>query len=183
MSAPDPVAKQLANLLAETGQTLSEHAAEIKQEKLEKHGVMVAYLKENYGLGHGNANLLTAKIRELHAGGPVSDAELLAAQYGGPKAALLPIYTELASICENMGDDVTVVIQKTAVAFRRNKLFAVVIAASAKRIQLGLNLPQTPAGDRVIAKKSMCSHQLNITQPDAIDDQLVGWIRASYTNC
>lgn len=176
-------ATQLANLLALTGKSVAAHAAEISKTDLSKHMEIVKYLKANYGLGHGNSSLLAAKIREQLEGAPVSDKDLLKAQYAGAKSGLEPLMVELAAYCAGMGGDVSKVVQKTGLAFRRNKLFALIQAPSAKRIQLSLNLPETPNDERVQAYKGMCKHKVDLGSLEDLDDQVVGWIRESYGDC
>ncbi len=172
--------RQLANIEASTGKTLADFASAVGGQKLEKHGQIVAFLKAEFGLGHGNANLIAHRVRESAAGGPAPDDELLAAQYAGARAALRPLYDELAAFAESLGDDVTRVIQKTGVSFRRARQFALVQAPSSKRIQLGLNLPSTPAGGRVVEMKGMCSHKVDLGVGEAVDDTVAGWIRSAY---
>ncbi|MEM7275993.1 MAG: DUF4287 domain-containing protein [Actinomycetota bacterium] len=180
---PDPAAQaetQLRNIEESTGRSLAEFAALIAEAGLAKHGQIVAHLKAEYGLTHGNANLLAHRIRDELAGGPAPDEDLLAAQYAGAKAGLVPIYDRLAAVATGQGDDVDQVIQKTGVSFRRTKQFALVQAPSSKRIQLGLNLPTDPDDDRVRAVTGMCSHRIDITNVDQIDGDLEGWIAAAY---
>lgn len=182
-SVPDPAAQaetQLKNIEASTGKTVAEFTALITKAGLEKHGKIVAHLKAEHGLTHGNANLIAHKVREAMAGGPPPETDLLAAQYEGPKAALRPIFKRLAELAEDQGSDVERVVQKTGVSFRRKKQFALVQAPSAKRIQLGLNLPATPDSERVKETTGMCSHRVDITDLDQIDPDLEGWINASY---
>lgn len=180
---PDPVAQaetQLKNIEASTGKTVAQFTALIIKAGLEKHGKIVAYLKAEHGLTHGNANLIAHKVREAMAGGPPPETDLLEAQYTGAKAALRPIFDRLAELAAGQGSDVERVVQKTGVSFRRKKQFALVQAPSAKRIQLGLNLPLTPDTDRVKETTGMCSHRVDITDIDQIDPDLEGWINASY---
>ncbi len=173
-------ATQLANIEASSGRTRAEFTAEIAAAGLEKHGEIVSYLKQNHGLTHGNANLVAKLVRDDMAGGPASDEELLQAQYSGPKAALVPIYDEVSAIALGLGDDVDQVIQKTGVSFRRAKQFLLVQAPSAKRVQLGLNLPHTPKDERVKETSGMCSHRVDITSPEDVDDSVASWIAAAY---
>lgn len=172
--------KQLANIVASSGVTLVQFTSAIQRAGVDKHGQIVAFLKKQYGLGHGNANLIAHRVREAKAGGPSSDAELLDAQYAGAKAALRPIYEEVAAIAQSLGDDVQMVVQKTGVSFRRAKQFALVQAPSAKRIQLGLNLDATPRSKRVVACKGMCNHKVNIHDTGEVDDDLAKWLRDAY---
>ncbi|GAB4559286.1 MAG: hypothetical protein Tsb0020_04970 [Haliangiales bacterium] len=173
-------ATQLNNIETATGVKLAAFTKRISDEGLEKHGKIVAFLKATYGLTHGNANLLAHLVRERLAGGPAPADDLLAAQYSGGKAALRPIYEQLAALCQSLGDDVERVVQKTGVSFRRKKQFALVQAPSSKRIQLGVNLDEDPDDERVVPMKGMCSHKLNITDLDAIDDSLASVLRAAY---
>ncbi len=173
-------ATQLRNIQKSTGMTVADFTAAVRAAGLDKHGKIVAFLKSTHGLTHGNANLIAHTVRERLAGGPAPAEELLDAQYKGAKAALRPIYHELAAIAEGLGDDVSKVIQKTGVSFRRKKQFALVQAPSSKRVQLGLNLDDTPDDERIVAAKGMCTHKVVITSSAAIDDDIAAWIRAAY---
>lgn len=174
------VANQLANIEAATGRTISDFAAELGKVGMRKHGQMVKYLKTTHQLGHGNANLIAHKVREAWAGGPASDGDLLAAQYAGKKEHLLPAYHALRKVVDGLGGDVQIVVQKTAVSFRRSKQFALARPASSKRIELGLNLDETPAGGRVKEAKGMCSHKADITGVDDVDEAVSAWLQAAY---
>lgn len=175
------VAKQLENIIDSTGLTVSDFAGKIGQAGLAKHGEMVKFLKATEGLGHGNANLIAARVRELLAGGPASPDDLLAAQYAGPKAGLFPIYEQLAAIASGCGSDVEIRIQKTGVSFRRSKQFALIQAPSSKRIQLGLNFgDQAPQDDRVQVAGGMCTHKASITEPAQVDEGVAEWITMAY---
>ena len=173
-------ATQLRNIEESTGMTVADFAAEVSGMGIEKHGKIVTLLKSGHGLTHGNANLLAHAVRERLAGGPPSAEELLAAQYKGGKAALRPIYDELAAIAESFGEEVDKVIQKTGVSFRRKKQFALVQAPSSKRVQLGLNLDALPDDSRIVATNGMCTHKVDITDPNVIDDDIVAAMRAAY---
>lgn len=173
-------ASQLANIEKATGLELADFIKEISGLGLEKHGQIVAHLKARHDLGHGNAGLIAKLVRDELAGGPPPPEELLAAQYTGAKAALLPIYEEVKAIAGSLGDDIEQVIQKTGVSFRRRKQFLLVQAPSSKRVQLGLNLPETPADDRVMETDGMCSHRVDVTSVDEVDNAVAGWIRTAY---
>lgn len=176
-------AKQLANILTQTGMSVAQHATTPEISALDKHMAILKHLKTTYNLGHGNAYLLAIRIREHNSGGPETEDNLLDQQYSGAKASLLPIYNKIEEICNAMGDDVTKVIQKTGVAFRRNKMFILVQAPSAKRIQIGINLPNSTTHKRVKAIKGMCSHRIDIIELDEVDEQLSDWIQQAYNDC
>lgn len=173
-------ATQLENLEASSGMTFDQFAKEIDESGLEKHGAIVSFLKSEHGIGHGNANLVAKLYRQEKEGGPASADDLLAAQYSGAKADLMPLYAEVSGVASALGDDVEQVVQKTGVSFRRNKQFLLVQVPSSKRIQLGLNLDETPDDDRVKETTGMCSHRVDLTSVDELDDDVASWIRAAY---
>lgn len=181
MSDPDAAtATQLRNITSQTGMSLDAFAAAIASRGTLAHGQIIALLKSEYGLTHGNANLIAHKVREVLAGGPTPADDLLEAQYRGAKAALRPIYERLVGIAADLGPDVAIVIQKTGVSLRRRRQFAVVQAPSAQRIQLGLNLSATPDDPRVVETSGMCSHRLDLHSVEGVDGDVVRWLSQAY---
>lgn len=179
----DPKAQaetQLRNIEESTGMRLTDFAASIASSRLEKHAEIVGHLKSEFDLGHGNANLIATRVREMRAGGPASDDELLDGQYGGGKTPLRPIMEAVVAAACGFGEDVDVVVQKTGVSLRRTRQFALVQAPSSKRVQLGLNLETTPGSDRIRETTGMCSHRVDLTSIDGVDEELVGWMRQAY---
>lgn len=174
------VATQLANIERDAGLTPSSVAEMVRAAGIDRHGQIIALLKHEHGLGHGHANLLATKAREILAGGPASAADLLDAQYAGAKAHLRPVHDRVVDLARGLGDDVEVVVNKTGVSLRRRKQFAVVRPVSAKRTELGLNLPATPDDDRVEPASGMCSHRMYLHGPDEVDGTVAGWLRQAY---
>lgn len=172
--------KQLANIEESTGMSLDDFSESIASAELQRHGEIVGHLKSEFGLGHGNANLIATRVREIRSGGPASDDQLLANQYSGAKAVLRPIMEAAVEAARGFGDDVEVVVQKTGVSLRRARQFALVQAPSSKRVQIGLILDATPESERIRETSGMCSHRLDVTSSDEIDDELVGWMRQAY---
>lgn len=173
-------ATQLANIERDSGLTPARVAELATSAGLDKHGAIVAMLKSEHGITHGNANLLAVKARELLAGGPASDDELLAAQYAGGKAHLRPVHDELVAAATALGDDVDVVVQKTGVSLRRVRQFAVIRPASSTRVELGLNLSTTPSDERVQEARGMCSHRLDLHGVEEVDDDVARWLSDAY---
>jgi len=181
---PDPAAAtetQLRNIEAATGMSVAAFAAAVAEQGIDGHAQILAFLKAEYGLSHGNANAVALKVRALAAGGPVSSDALLDAQYTGAKAALRPVYERLASIAVGLGPDVEILVQKTGVAFRRRRQFAVVQAASARRVQLGLNLGAAPDDPRVVATPgAMCAFRVDLPDATSVDADVARWLREGY---
>jgi hypothetical protein len=181
---PDPVAAtetQLRNVEAATGMSVAAFAAAVAAQGIDGHAKIVAFLKSEYGLSHGNANAVALRVRELAAGGPATSDALLDAQYADGKAALRPVYERLAATAAGLGPDAEIVVQKTGVAFRRRKQFAAVQAASAKRVALGLNLGAAPDDPRVIPTPgAMCAFRVDLPDAGAVDADVERWLREAY---
>jgi hypothetical protein len=167
------------NLPAKTGKGLDEWFAVLDAAGLEKHGQAMALLKGEHGMSHGFANLVVLQHR-ARAAGPTTGDDLVDAQYAGGKAALRPILDRLVDAARGFGDDVEVAPKKTSVSLRRGKQFAVVEAASAKRVQLGINLRGTEPTERLRAAGGMCTHRVDVASLDEVDAELLGWLRTAY---
>jgi hypothetical protein len=166
------------NLAGKTGRTMPEWIGLVSATGLTGHTDILNWLKTEHGLTHGFANGIAQAFRNRDAATAPDD--LVAEQYAGPKAALRPIYERLVEAATALGDDVEIVSKKTGVSLRRSKQFALIEAASAKRIQLGIQLKGEPTTDRLLAGNSMCSHKVSLTSPDEVDGELLGWLREAY---
>lgn len=174
-------AAQLRNIEQATGRSMADFARAVSAAGLTAHGQILAFLKAEFGLSHGNANAVALHVRELAAGGPPPSDDLLEAQYAGPKAVLRPVYERVRAVAEGLGPDVEVLVQKTGVALRRRKQFGLVQAPSAKRVTLGLNLADAPGDPRVVATPgAMCAYRVDLADVDAVDAAVEGWLAAAY---
>jgi hypothetical protein len=172
---------QLRNIEQATGRSVAEFAAAVAERGIDGHAKILAFLKSEFGLSHGNANALALRIRELASGGPPPADALLEAQYEGAKASLRPVFERVREIAAGLGPDVEILVQKTGVALRRRKQFGLVQAPSAKRVSLGLNLPAAPASDRIVATPgAMCAHRVDLADAAQVDSEVAGWLRAAY---
>jgi len=175
----DPNQSMIDNLPKNTGRSLDEWFAVLDDTRnLEKHSELMNHLKSEHSVSHGFANFIVLRYRER--GVSTADDDLVEAQYAGAKAALRPIYEALVRAATGLGEDVEAAPKKTAVSLRRSKQFAVIEAPSAKRIQLGIQLKGAPTTDRLLAGNAMCSHKVNITAVEDVDDELMGWLREAY---
>ncbi len=68
----DQIQAQIANIERRTGRSLADWFSIVRASGLQKHGQVVAMLKAEHGMGHGNANLIALKAREADAGGAVN---------------------------------------------------------------------------------------------------------------
>jgi predicted transport protein len=175
----EQTANQIANLERTSGRSVSEWIEIVRASGIEKHGEAVSMLKREYGIGHGNANLVVIKAREAVAGGPASDDELVASHYAGRHAALLPAYDAVIDTVRAFGPDVELAPKKTYVSLRRRKQFAQV-GPAAGQLEVGVNLPGHPETERLRPTSGMATHRVRIADASGLDDELLGWLREAY---
>ena len=182
-SSPEVMAQTMIdNMPAKTGKSLDQWLSILAKTKLAKHGETVKHLKTEYGVTHGFASLIAH--RHIAGNDTGNDpAELVATQYKGPKANLLPVYEALVKMVEAFGSDVEISPKKTYVSLRRNKQFALIKPASKDRVDLGINLKGQKAGKRLEAAGSfggMVSHRVRLCRKRDVNAELEGWLRKAY---
>jgi predicted transport protein len=171
------------NMPAKTGKPLEEWYKILAASRLEKHGEMLKLLKGEYGVTHGFANTIALLYREQATGGPPAEADLVAAQFQGPKAALRPVYEAVLATVQSFGEDVEIAPKKTYVSLRRKKQFAIFQASSKDRADLGLNLKGVEASERLEGGNmfgGMCTHRVRLGNPGEVDAQVRDWLRQAY---
>ena len=88
---------------------------------LEKHGELMAWLKTEHGLSHGNANLVALSARR-GSDAPTGDA-LVDSNYAGQKAAVRPLHDAVIAVAKGFGSDVELAPKQAYVSLRRSKQF------------------------------------------------------------
>jgi hypothetical protein len=181
---------QLNNIEKKTGKSLNELAQLVRDSGLNKHGEIRQLLITTLGLGYGDANALaryalqagseqagsSQVVKEASGGDAVLD-EI----YNGPKAGLRPIHEKLLSALQEFGD-FEISPKKGYVSLRRKKQFAMVGPATKTRVEVGLNVKDLPAAERIQVQPAggMCNYKVNLTALNQVDDELLGWLRLAY---
>jgi len=145
---------------------------------IQKHGDLLAWLKTEHAVGHGDANLIALTARRGDAAH--SGDELIDAIYAGPKAALRPFHDRVIAAVRGFGDDVELAPKQSYVSLRRAKQFATVGPASGGRLEVGLNLRGVEPVGRLEATTGMCTHRVRLSSPDELDAEVQGWLREAY---
>jgi hypothetical protein len=178
-SVDEAIRTQIANVERKTGRSMDELVAMVGTSGLEKHGQIVAWLKSEHGLGHGDANLVALTARR----GSVVDQPVDAAVdaiYAGPKAALRPFHDRVIATVQAFGDDIELAPKQAYVSLRRSKQFGTVGPASGGRLEIGLNLKGDAPVGRLEATTGMCTHRVRLSSPDELDAEVIGWLREAY---
>lgn len=177
-SLDDATRTQIANIERSTGRSMADWIALARGSGLQRHGEMVAMLKADHGLGHGNANLIALRARAA-GDEPASDEALVASHYQGTAAALRPLYDAVVAEVQRFGPDVELAPKKIYVSLRRRRQFGQVGPGGRDRLEVGLNL-DLPLGGRVEKASGMASRRVRISSRAELDAELLGWLRAAY---
>lgn len=172
----------IENLHKNTGKSLEEWIALVQKQRIEKHGQIIKYLKEQHDFTHGFANLVALKAREDDAGSVDNKDELVENQYKG-KEHFRPLYESIIAEVEKFGKDVEIAPKKASVSLRRKKQFALLLPATKTRFEIGINLKgQKPEGklEANTASNAMCSHKINLSRKEEFDREVLDWIRTAY---
>jgi hypothetical protein len=162
---------QKRNIGTRTGRAFEAWVAIARASGIEKHGALLAWLKAEHGLGHGDANLIALTARR-----PDPEDTI----YAGPKAGLRPFHEQVVALAQGLGEDVAVAPKQAYVSIRRTRQFATVGPASGGRLELGLNLKGVTPEGRLEPATGMCTHRVRLISPDDFDAEVQGWLREAY---
>lgn len=186
MDMDKAIQTQLANIEKRTGKSLAELVALVKGSGLSKHGELRDMLKNDHGMGHGDANTLVHYALKSDGESAAKESgastdDILAEIYKGPKEALRPIHDVLMSHIDGFGE-FEIAPKKGYVSLRRKKQFAMIGPATNSRVELGLNMKGIDATDRLEARPAgeMCQYKVKLTDAREVDAEVVGWIRTAF---
>ena len=101
--------------------------------------------------------------------------------YAGQKANLRSIHDKLMEAINQFGD-FEIAPKKGYVSLRRKRQFAMLGPATNTRFELGINIKDLDADERLIeqAAGSMCNYKIRLTEPGQVDETVVSWVRMAY---
>jgi hypothetical protein len=175
---------QLRNIEAKTGRSLADLRDLLAASGLARHGELRSFAMDKLGLGYGDANTLVhlalASDGQSAAAGQ-SGEDVLAGIYADKKAPLRPIHDALMAAIGKFGE-FEIAPKKGYVSLRRKKQFATIGPGSATRVDVGLNMKDVAATDRLLAEKpgGMCQYKVKLSAASEVDAELVSWIRQAY---
>jgi hypothetical protein len=182
---PDDMMNAVTDSMAErTGRTLEEWVALVATsgiDPLDQNAVR-RWLREVHGVKQNSQwAIADAAARDAGWVRPTVE-EYVDAQYTGAKAALRPVFDAVRGAVLALGDDVVVEGRGTYVPFVRRRQFAAVAAATATRIDLGLRLPDPPAGGRLqpATAPGAATHRVKLLAVADVDDEVRSLLRAAY---
>ncbi len=176
----------LDNIQAQTGMTPEDFRIEAENKGLLKDGVktgeIVAWLKKDYGLGHGHAMAIILMLQNATRP-PVSKQEKIADLFKGDKSRWRAPYDELVSKMGKFGPGVAEDPTNTYISIlRQGKKFAI-IQVTADRLDIGIKRKNAKTTDRFLAAgkwNSMVTHRVMINSPNEIDGGVISWLKKAY---
>lgn len=168
---------------AKTGQTVEAVIAQTKAKGFAKVGEAVAWLKTEYGLGHGHASYVAQRaLNDDKFSAPAADK--LAEHFTGDKEKWRKPYDKMAAEIAKFGDDVKFAPNRTYINLQRGeKKFGIVQVSSAERMDIGIKLKGAGPIGRVElagAWNAMVTHRVRIADPKEINAEVFVWLRQAY---
>ncbi len=173
-------ATQLRNIEAKTGQSIQALCDEIRAAGKARHGEARSWAMDRFGLGYGDANAL-AHAATATTGVVSDDADPLEQIYSGKKAHLRAVHDRLVEAISSWGE-FEAAPKKGYVALRRKKQFAMLGPRNASTAELGINLKEDVASDRIVQQKpgGMCQYAIALTGPADIDEEILAVLRRAF---
>jgi hypothetical protein len=172
----------LDSIQAKTGKPAAEIAGMVRGQGLAKPAEIIAWLKTEFGLGHGHAMAIVSLVRS-ESQSPRSADDRIGAYFSGAKARWRGAYDRLAQAAMGFGPDVAVSTGATYLSLtKRGRKFAIVQAVG-DRLDLGLKIKGAPAEGRLEAAgtwNAMVTHRVRIGDDADLDAEALGWLQQAY---
>ncbi len=176
----------LDNIKAKTGKTPEDFKQLADKKGLLKPGTkagdIVAWLKEDYGLGHGHAMAIYTVFKGLKEA-KKDTAAMLDKHFNGEKEKWRPAYDAVMKKITAFGSDVgTDIVVSYISLLRGNRKFALVQVTKDKLI-IGLKLKGAALGSRYEKAgnwNSMMTHKVTIISSKEIDKELYDVLYKAY---
>ena len=172
----------LDNIQAKTGKRPEDIAAQVREQGLSRPAQIVAWLKQEFGLGHGHSMAIVSLLRSEGATRR-SEEEKVAAYFSGAKARWRSAFDRLAREAARLGPDVAVGSGATYLSLTKGGRKFAIVQAVGERIDLGLKLRDTAPGGRLEAAgawNAMVTHRVRIRDDADLDRQVLEWLGQAY---
>ena len=174
------------NIKAKTGKTpadfrtLAQKAGLVRLDT--KAGEVIAWLKSEFGLGHGHSMALVGLI--LRKDEPeVSKDDEIGAHFKGNKIAWRKPYDELKAKVSKFGPDIEVGAGKTYISLVRGVKKFGIVQVSGERLDIGIKLKGVAPTERFEAAGSwnaMVTHRVRISDAKQVDKDVLAWLKQAY---
>ena len=172
----------LDTIKAKTGKTPDDFRKLAAEKGLTRYPEVMAWLKNDFGLGHGHANAMAQLLVNADRLKRPPDAAL-DAHFTGDKAKWRKPYDALAAKVGKFGQDVTFGANQSYINLMRGGRKFAIIQLTANRLDIGIKLKDAPHTDRFEPAgpwNAMVTHRVRISDPKQIDAEVVRWLKKAY---
>jgi len=177
----------LDTIKAKTGKTPEDFKELAKKKGLLRPGIkaseITAWLKQEFGLGHGHAMAIYTLLKAADEPKQSKD-DKVAAHFKGNKAGWREPYDALMAKVGKFGEAVKVSPTNSYISLLRgSKKFGIVQISAAERLDIGLKLKGVKPTGRLEAAGSwnaMVTHRVRITNPKEINAEVLAWLKQAY---
>ncbi len=174
------------NIKAQTGLTPNDFKALAKKKGLMEPGVkvgdIVAWLKKEYGLGHGHAMSIVLALKQENAP-RVSRDEQVDKFFTRSRSVWREPYDKLMKKAEKFGDDIHVSPTDTYISLLKGRKKFAVIGVTAERMDIGIKLKGVEPSGRLEPSGSwnaMVTHRVRISDPKQVDQEVIAWLKNAH---
>lgn len=176
----DALRTQIRNIEARYGRPMSGWIELVRARHLSKHGEILAMLKTEYAMSHGDANRVALVARDAINGSGPSGGDPTGDLYTGKLASLRPVHDRLMAGVNAFGKDIDVAPKRGYVSLRRAKQFGM-IQPFVGRVDVGLILKDEPVAGRLEkSPNAMFTHRVRVSSLNEVDKELLAWLKRAY---
>jgi hypothetical protein len=147
-----------------------------------KAGEIVAWLKQDFGLGHGHAMAIVCELQQ-NKQPDLNDNEKTDAHFNSKKAMWREPYNLLFAEISKFGADVRAVPGGTYISLLRGGKKFGIVQVSSERVDVGIKFKGIPPVGRLEESanwNTMVTHRVRITDPTQFDSELISWLNQAY---
>lgn len=172
----------LDTIKSKTGKTPADFRALAIRKGFHTRPELMNWLKQEFDLGYGHANLIAGMIPHADDQETTPDEDI-AALFKGERDRWREPYDSLVGKCAKFGAGFSVAPTSTYISLLREGRKFGVIQPSAGRFDIGIKLKYAPASGRFEAAgrwNAMVTHRVRITDPAQIDSEVTTWLRRAF---
>ncbi len=148
-----------------------------------KPGAIVAWLKEDFGLGRGHAMAVVLTLQTATQPKASKD-ERLDRHFSGGRARWRETYERLIADLRTLGRDVSVAPTDSYISLLRGSKKFGILQVTADRLDVGIKLKGAGAAGRFEPAgewNEMVTHRVRVSEPGRLDGEVMDWLRRAYT--
>jgi hypothetical protein len=173
----------LDTIKAKTGKTPNDFRTLAAEKGLVKHSEIIAWLKTDFGLGHGHANAIAAVLKNPEFS-KTSTEDKLEKVFTGTKAHWRATFEVLLVKISVFAPDLEIAPTSTYISLLKNKKkFGILQPSSLERFDIGLKFKNPPIDQRLELSgtwNNMVTHRVRIHNPEEVNSEVLLWLEQAY---